>query len=125
MDVIEFSKELERMCETHMTNSIDGCTKCPGYELRVCSIRNLEQLLPIVEKWSAEHPFIRNVDHVAEGLEKLGYKVDKEYLIRTCPVPYSSQFMNIESAFDCSNKETKCKDCRKWWLEEYKGEENE
>lgn len=77
----------------------------------------IERLLPIVEKWSAEHPIIRNVDHVAEGLEKLGYRVNKEKIANDCPPQYNT--LHCWSKKSCT---LNCKECSKWWLEEYKGE---
>lgn len=68
-----------------------------------------------------EKPIVRNVDHVAEGLEKLGYNVGKEYLIKSCCPPNNSVLFGNGS---CSYASC-CEECRKWWLEEYKGVENE
>lgn len=72
-----------------------------------------------MEQWSKEHPPVRNVDHVAEGLEKLGFRVDKNKMTAySCPAPYSAHFGESE----CPEVDN-CESCRKWWLEEYKGED--
>lgn len=70
MDAVKFLKELERMCDSFG----GGCSEdCEIYKLRVQNKRpdiianyipacdfivrgNPEECVPIVEKWSAEHP---------------------------------------------------------------------
>lgn len=115
MDVLEFAKEHKRMCHSFAG---DNCTKCPAASLSSCnSIINLKKLVPIVEKWSKENPKVTNLDHFAETFEKLGYKVNKRCLKTTCPEPYTFYgFVKCPAHLDCE-------ECRKWWLEEYKGEE--
>lgn len=113
MDALEFARELKRMCESHK-----NCLCCELYKevgVRMCDHVNLEEAVPIVEKWSAEHPLVRNVDWVAEQLEKIGYGIDKEEIMKRCPVPYSIYF---DSKDKCPDKE--CNECQKWWDEEYK-----
>lgn len=121
MDALEFRKELKRMCKQN-TDERGGCSNdCPVRYTNCTSISSIPELVPIVEKWSAEHQFVRNVDHVAELLEKAGYKADKEYMIEcNCPPEMSEAFTHYSGS--CGEK---CSDCRKWWLEPYKGEENE
>lgn len=54
MDVSVFFKELKRMCKSL------GCEKCPvrgsNGKCRVLSPGNIGEVVPIVEKWSKEHP---------------------------------------------------------------------
>lgn len=115
MDALEFAREYNRMCKSQP----ETCEKCPFEGKYNCgTIIALDEVVPIVEKWSKEHPIVRNVDHVAELLEKAGYWVDKEYLSRTCPTVYSSQFAKSH----CPNRYN-CDECKKWWLEEYTGED--
>lgn len=113
MDALEFAKELKRMCDKPR-----GCEYCPAVKC-TCNICNLEEILPIVEKWSAEHPMVTNLDHVAERLEKLGYEVNKEQLRNTCPIQYNCYFGGKQR---CPDKE--CFICRRWWDEEYKEQKN-
>lgn len=119
MDALELVKEYNRICKSRP----ESCEGCPFQSRYSCdTIMSLDEIVPIVEKWSKEHPFIRNVDHVAEGLEKLGFKPDKEYLKGICPAPYSRHFSYASS--NCQNPNLyDCKECLKWWLEEYKGAE--
>lgn len=119
MDALEFAKELRRMCESHP----NGCSQCDLYveDTQYCSIINLEKAVPIVEKWSKEHPIVRNVDHVAELLEKAGYEVEKDVIANNrCPVPKSTFFSRRNNSQECNI--SYCETCRKWWLEPYKGE---
>lgn len=110
MDALEFARELKRMC----CNS-RGCPKCPAAGCG-CNICNLEALLPIVEKWSKEHPKTTNLDHYADCLEKLGYEVDKEELRRTCPTHKSKHFTKEV----CKGVASDCSSCLAWWDEEFK-----
>lgn len=119
MDALEFAREHDRMCNMYRESPTGSrCLKCPISGKCMCD--DWTQTVPIVEKWSKEHPIVRNVDHVAEGLEKLGYKVDREYLANfTCPTNKSIKFAKRDR--ECVT--VTCEDCRKWWLEEYKGED--
>lgn len=51
MDALEFVKETKRMCD-----SCTKCENCPAESIRCNIIDCLDELLPIVEKWAAEHP---------------------------------------------------------------------
>lgn len=114
MDALEFASELKRMC-----GSYEGCGRCDLFKYErgfLCDLTHLEEAIPIVEKWSVEHPKVTNLDHVAEELEKLGYKVDKAILRKTCPA-YKNRVYVREI---CREEEIDCITCRKWWDEEYK-----
>lgn len=54
MDVSVFFKELKRMCQSL------GCKDCPirgsNGKCRVLNPGNIGEVVPIVEKWSKEHP---------------------------------------------------------------------
>lgn len=53
MDVVEFFRERRRMC-TFFGN---GCHDCPANTESYCiAFDGDEEAVPIVEKWSAEHP---------------------------------------------------------------------
>ena len=112
MDALEFAREYKRMCSINTPQ----CCKCPANG--ICNTNHLEELVPIIEKWSAEHPILRNVDHYAELTEELGYKMSKIRLASTCPMPY--RFFFGHEFISCPKD---CHKCRKWWLEEYKGED--
>lgn len=117
MDALEFAREKERMCDAYAGRC--SSRGCPANDINLCgAIENIERLLPIVEKWSKEHQFVRNVDHVAEELEKLGYRVNKDKMAAYCPPKLSVHFGGWKLCCDID-----CDKCRKWWLEEYKGED--
>lgn len=120
MDALEFARELDRMCDNHL-NGCSQCDLCRIGESPLCEIGNLEKAVPIVEKWSAEHPLVRNVDHMAEGLEKLGYRVDKDSMVELCPPHKALTYTKPSYIANCSV--SNCEECKKWWLEEYKGED--
>lgn len=114
MDALEFARELKRMC--------DSCEDCYACVLNtvsgkpLCTKERLNEAVPLVEQWSKERPKVTNLDHHAEELEKLGYKVDKNTLRDTCPVHKSMLF--IEDI--CDKGLSVCPSCLKWWDEEYK-----
>lgn len=105
MDALELAREHDRMCRFY-----GGCRPCPIYD--ECKCYDWTQVVPLVEKWSKEHPPVRNVDHGAEALEKAGFEVDKEYMAKYCCPP--------NKYFKKPDKECrKCSECREWWQEEY------
>ena len=54
MDAVEFIRERNRMCKSFG----DGCMSCPFYkeDNHCMAILWEEEMVPIVEKWSEEHP---------------------------------------------------------------------
>ena len=56
MDALEFIRERNRMCMSFGDG--EGCTSCPFYKEgnRCMAIFWNEEIVPIVEKWSKEHP---------------------------------------------------------------------
>ena len=51
MDVVEYVKQRERMCDYY-----SDCDKCPAKEVIGCAnITKISQMVPIVEKWAKEH----------------------------------------------------------------------
>lgn len=52
MDVIEFVKQRNRMCDYYI-----DCNDCPASYYDECSSINvISKLVPIVEQWAKEHP---------------------------------------------------------------------
>ena len=56
MDALEFIRERNRMCQSFGNG--EGCMSCPFYKEgnRCMAILWKEEIVPIVEKWSKEHP---------------------------------------------------------------------
>lgn len=56
MDAVEFIKERNRMCKSFDDDC--DCSNCPAYRNNCCNTFEWqEELVAIVEKWSAEHPY--------------------------------------------------------------------
>lgn len=109
MDVIEYYKTRNRVCDCY-----EECKECPlDNKCLTTKISKLEENVKILEQWAKEHPIKTNLDVVAEGLEKFGYKVDRDSLKNDCIPRFSSNYASQR----CSGK---CEECRKWWDEEYK-----
>lgn len=121
MDAIRFLKEKERMCEYY--EYCEGCPLADGIETPslycTCPEEEPEEMVAIIEKWSAEHPIRTNAVYVAEKLREIGYTVDIEELKRKCPPHENGWFTKIVKP--CGSK--LCKTCKSWWDEEYKGDE--
>lgn len=110
-----FARECKRMCKCY-----EDCVGCPAKHGVCGSIAYMETMVDIVEEWSAKNPMITNLEHVAEGLSKLGYEVDPCVLRHTCPSYVSSQYIR---GIRCGK--TDCIECRTWWDKEYKEETDE
>ena len=56
MDALEFIRERNRVCKSFGDG--EGCMSCPFYKEgnRCMAILWKEEIVPIVEKWSKEHP---------------------------------------------------------------------
>jgi hypothetical protein len=63
MDAIEFIKERNRMCKSFDDDC--DCSNCPAYRNNCCNTFEWqEELVAIVEKWSAEHPYVDSRNRV-------------------------------------------------------------
>lgn len=119
MDAIKFINERNRMCNTYKLKRCEGClannpNNYGGEGVACIMIDNIdaERLVPIVEKWSKEHPrqtrqslFINQYPKVAIYKGVIG--------IKPCQIEedYTSQYCLCDSS--------KCVQCRKeYWLQE-------
>lgn len=111
MDAVKYLKGLKRMCSSFGNN----CKGCGIDELRNelegCSSiikRCTEELVAIVEKWSAEHPV---KTRQSELLKIIPDAKMLDGVLDLCPE-------RILQEFDCDEK-TPCLQClEKYWLEE-------
>ena len=98
MDAIHFINEVNRMCKSHD----DVCTGCPLMHSN-CLVNDFdveaEKVVPIVEKWSEEHPLVTN-----------GMKVMEL-------IPDNSRLTN-----DTGEDNVQMVIARGWWDAPYKGE---
>lgn len=63
MDAVEFIKERNRMCKSFDDDC--DCSNCPAYRNNCCNTFEWqEELVAIVEKWSAEHPYVDSRNEV-------------------------------------------------------------
>lgn len=111
MDALEFIRERQRMCRFYSHAS--GCYQCPA---KYCECSVLEDMVddnsivPIVEKWSAEHPrktrqyvFIQQYPEVT-----FDYGIIN---IKPCQMVQNYTYGNCNT--------TDCPQCRKeYWMQE-------
>lgn len=114
MDVVEFLKEKNRMCESY-----SSCYECEIKKMTVnsgmfhCSIwvgKHNEEAVAIVEKWSAEHPI---KTRQSEFLKMFPNAKFADGVIDICPCQIDTKIKD-----DCSRL-SPCFNCRKaYWSEE-------
>ena len=75
MDALEFIRERNRMCKSFGDG--EGCMRCPFYKEgnRCMAILWKEEIVPIVEKWSKEHPLKTVVVQLVDILRRLGFHI--------------------------------------------------
>lgn len=110
MDALEFMHERKRMCESFGIN----CLGCPAKENDYC-IRWQEEIVLIVEKWSAEHP---RKTHQSEFLKQWPEtNLDAFGVIQICPIAISA--VHRDESGECKDPERLCIDCRReFWMQE-------
>ena len=108
MDAIEFIRERNRMCATYTPKRCEGC---PADNYGGCGVTcimidkiDTERLVPIVEKWSSEHPHKTRQSVFLEQWPKARVGVDEVLVVPPCYIEPSLRSM-------CSDKV--CADCRR------------
>lgn len=105
MEVLKFFKELDRMYTSL------SCGDCPVYGVngicRILTTKNMEELVPIVEKWSKEHPQKTRLDDFKEkypnaNISKHGFP----------------DFCCTKLGYVCNCGKTTCEECWNTPLEE-------
>lgn len=114
MDAIEFIRERNRMCATYTPKRCEGC---PADNYGGCDVAcimidkiDAERLVPIVEKWSSEHPrktrqsvFIQQYPEV--------HCIYGVINIKPCQIVQNYTYGNCDI--------TDCSQCRKeYWMQE-------
>lgn len=110
MDAIEFIRERNRMCKSFGYG--EGCRSCPVYKKgnRCTAVLWKEEIIPIVEKWSSEHPLKTRQSVFLEHYPNARMGVDKVLIVPPCYIEPSLRSM-------CSEKV--CADCRReFWMQE-------
>lgn len=119
MDAIKFINERNRMCNTYNMKHCEGCpannpNNYGGDGVACIRIDNIdaERLVPIVEKWSKEHPRKTRQDLFLEQYPKVAI-YNGVIGIRPCKIEedYTSQY--------CLGDFSHCFKCREeYWLQE-------
>lgn len=109
MDALEFFRERKRMCGSFGTT----CSNCPASDGISCiAFDGEEKAIPIVEKWSAEHP---RKTRQSIFLEQFPYAKCFNGILIICPEMLDTSFSCPIEADDNIN----CNDCcRKFWEQE-------
>lgn len=108
MDALEFIRERNRMCKSFG----DGCMSCPFYkeDNHCMAILWEEEMVPIVEKWSEEHPRKTRQSKFLEQYPNA--RIDSWNVLRVCPA-------DIYGDDVCLNDVAYCSDCcRDFWSQE-------
>ena len=117
MDAVKFVKEYLRMC-----TKVDECEDCPVYKTDFCTVpakersqESAEEIVELVEEWSAAHP--RKTRHSVFIEQYPGAKIDS---ITGVPIVYPCQIeQGIENVTYCNS--LSCSDCRReFWMQEVK-----
>ena len=115
MDAIEFIRERNRMCKSFGYG--EGCRSCPVYKKgnRCTAVLWKEEIIPIVEKWSFEHPRKTRqsvfLDQYPDTI------IDSYGVLGFCPTSISAAHRDSNGA--CKNPERLCRECRKeFWSQE-------
>lgn len=106
MDAVEFIKERNRMCKSFGSS----CSNCPADNNTCCdAFEWQEELVAVVEKWSAEHP---HKTHQSEFLKQFPYAECFNGIVIICPKV-------IDTHFSCPAANFSCSACKHgFWLQE-------
>lgn len=115
MDVIEFVKTANRMCES----TDECCDACPlrgnddgfciGDSVKATSLETLEEAISIAEKWAKEHPIKTRKSEFLKMFPNSRFQKSGEF--SACPEPF-------DKTIDCLHT-TDCKKCmRDFWNQE-------
>ena len=116
MDAIEFIRERNSMCATYTPKRCEGC---PADNYGGCGVTcimidkiDAERLVPIVERWSSEHPRKTRQDAFLEQWPNARVFVDG--VLDFCP-------LELDECYPCPSTDVKmrCQSCRReFWMQE-------
>lgn len=112
MDVVEYVKQRNRMCNYYV-----NCSECPVGQYKVCaSIVGIPKLIPIIEQWAKEHPVKTRQSEFLKIFPEASMLND-EYL-NICPAQISSECRDRETG-GCYDPGMDCGKCKHdFWLKE-------
>ncbi len=114
MDAVKFVKEYLRMC-----TKVDECEDCPVYKTDFCTVpakersqESAEEIVELVEEWSAAHPCKTRQSVFLEQYPQAD--IDNTGLLILCPKRIVA---DIRATADCLRQG--CSDCRReFWMQE-------
>ncbi len=110
MDAVKFIEECNRMCKSFGRS----CRDCPADKDTCCdAFEWQEELVTIVEKWSATHPYKTRQSEFLKMFPRPALDSDGIIAIQPCEVI-------VDACKDSNgNKRTNCWACRReFWMEE-------
>ena len=117
MDAVDFVKNYIRMCA-----AVNDCEECPCYETDFCtaavklrSPERAEEVVQLVEEWSAAHPVKTRQSVFLEQYPKA--IVGDDGVLRVCPSPIFPSARNANNG--CVRPNSTCSECRReFWMQE-------
>ena len=117
MDAVKFVKEYLRMC-----TKVDECEDCPVYKTDFCTVpakersqESAEEIVELVEEWSAAHPRKTRQSVFLEQYPEA--KLDGGDCLELCPCTIS--VAHRDEYGRCAVVDTKCFVCRReFWGQE-------
>lgn len=117
MDAVKFVKEYLRMC-----TKVDECEDCPVYKTDFCTVpakersqESAEEIVELVEEWSAAHPCKTRQSVFLEQYPESF--VDESGVLMLCPRYISEELRNSDGM--CKEPGKHCVDCsREFWMQE-------
>ena len=117
MDAVKFVKEYLRMC-----TKVDECEDCPVYKTDFCTVpakersqESAEEIVELVEEWSAAHPRKTRQSVFLEQWPEA--RVDDNECVYICPADVSASYRDESGG--CAVVGVLCPDCRReFWMQE-------
>lgn len=117
MDAVKFVKEYLRMC-----TKVDECEDCPVYKTDFCTVpakersqESAEEIVELVEEWSAAHTRKTRQDVFLEQYPEVS--IGDDGVLRLCPFLIDASYRNNDGS--CKAVQRQCSDCRKeFWGQE-------
>lgn len=117
MDAVKFVKEYLRMC-----TKVDECEDCPVYKTDFCTVpakersqESAEEIVELVEEWSAAHPRKTRQSVFLEQYPEVS--IGDDGVLRLCPFLIDASYRNNDGS--CKAVQRQCSDCRKeFWGQE-------
>ena len=117
MDAVKFVKEYLRMC-----TKVDECEDCPVHKTDFCTVpakersqESAEEIVELVEQWSAAHPIKTRQSVFLEQWPEAN--IDDLGVLKVCPSPISISHRNAHGG--CAYIGSGCSDCRReFWMQE-------